>query len=257
MTLSESTWTPQSAAQLAELAEAFAELGRDLMSERGLDSTLGLISRRSVTLIPSAQDAAVSRGRRGVFETVGQTSELPLGVDQLQYDLGSGPCVDAALEQKVYRTGELAADPRWPEFGRRAAAEHGIHSMLSTRLFLENDDLVAALNLYSAMPDAFEESDETVALMLATHASGAMVSAQLQEQVHHLERALQSNRGIGIAIGVLMNQYKITKEQAFDLLRLASQHGHRKLVDVALDVTETGTLELPPLPNRSNVRSPG
>jgi AmiR/NasT family two-component response regulator len=84
-----------------------------------------------------------------------------------------------------------------------------------------------------------------------------MVSARLHEQVQHLERALQSNRGIGIAIGVLMNQYKITKEQAFDLLRLASQHGHRKLVDVALDVTETGTLELPPLPARANVRSPG
>ena len=255
MALDESTWTPQSAARLAELAELFAELGRDLMSERGLDGTLGLISSRSVTLIPRAQDAAVSRGRRGVFETVGQTSELPLRVDQIQYDLGSGPCVDAALEQCIYRTGDLAADQRWPEFGRRAAAEYGIHSMLSTRLFLEGDDMVAALNLYSAVRDAFEESDETVALMLATHASTAMVSARLHEQVHNLERALRSNRGIGVAIGVLMNQYKITKEQAFDLLRLASQHGHRKLVDVALDVTETGTLELPPLPDRSHVRS--
>jgi GAF domain-containing protein len=254
MVLNGSSWTPQAAAQLAEL---FADLGRELMSERGLDGTLTLISSRSVTLIPAAEDAAVSRGQRGVFETVGQTSELPVRVDQIQYDLASGPCVDAAIQQKIYRTGELAADRRWPEFGRRAAAEYGIHSMLSTRLFLENDDLVAALNLYSTASDAFDESDETVALMLATHASTAMVNARLHEQVQHLERALQSNRGIGMAIGVLMNQYKITKEQAFDLLRLASQHGHRKLVDVALDVTETGTLELPPLPDRANVRSSG
>jgi GAF domain-containing protein len=254
MTLDQSPWTARS---VAELAELFAELGRDLLSERGLEGTLGLISSRSVALVPAAQHAAVSRGRRGKFETVGQTSELPVLVDQIQYDLGSGPCVDAALDQCVYRTGNLAGDQRWPEFGRRASAEYGICSMLSTRLFLEDDDLVAALNLYSTRPDAFDESDEVVAMMLATHASTAIAGARLHEQVHHLERALQSNRGIGMAIGVLMNQYKITQTEAFDLLRMASQHGHRKLADVALDVTETGTLELPPLPGRAHVRSFG
>jgi hypothetical protein len=216
-----------------------------------------VITGRSVALVRGAQHAAVSRGRGGRFETVAPTSELAPRVDQIQYDLGSGPCVDAAIHEEIYRTGDLAADQRWPEFGRRAAAEHGINSMLSVRLFLENDDLVAALNLYSTATDAFDEADQTVAMMLATHASTAMTSARLHEQVHHLERALQSNRGIGVAIGVLMNQYKITQPQAFDLLRMASQHGHRKLVDVAMDVTETGTLELPPLPHRANVRSPG
>jgi hypothetical protein len=125
--------------------------------------------------------------------------------------------------------------------------------MLSVRLFLEDDDLVAALNMYSTAADAFDDSDQSVGVLLATHASTAMTSARLHEQVQHLERALQSNRGIGVAMGVLMNQYKITQNEAFDLLRMASQHGHRKLVDVAMDVTETGILELPPLPSRASV----
>lgn len=254
MALENSSWTTQS---VAELAQLFSDLGRDLLSERGLDGTLSLITARSVKLLPAAQHAAISRGRRGRFETVASTGELPIQVDQIQYDLGSGPCVDAALQEQVYRTGDLATDHRWPEFGRRAAAEYGICSMLSVRLFLEDDDLVAALNHYSTVPDAFDSSDESVAVLLATHASTAMANARLHEQVHHLERALRSNRGIGMAIGVLMNQYKITQAQAFDLLRMASQHGHRKLADVALDVTETGTLELPPLPDRANVRSSG
>ncbi len=243
-----SRWMAQS---VAELAQLFADLGTELLSERGLDGTLELITSRSLKLLPAAQHAAICRGRRGRFETVASTSELPLRVDQIQYDLGSGPCVDAAVQEAVFCTGELETDPRWPEFGRRAAAEHGIHSMLSVRLFLEDDDLVAALNHYSALPGAFDSSDETVAIMLATHASTAMAGARLHEQVHHLERALQSNRGIGVAMGVLMSQYKVTQAQAFDLLRMASQHGHRKLVDVALGVTETGTLELPPLPDRA------
>ena len=47
-----------------------------------------------------------------------------------------------------------------------------------------------------------------------------------------------------------MHQHKITQQQAFDLLRIASQHTHRKLVDIATEVAETGTLELPSLPRR-------
>ncbi len=254
MALKQTSWTSQS---LSELAGLFAELGRELLTEHSLDGTLELVGERAVKLVPAAQHAAISRGRNGRFETVGSTSELPPKVDQIQYDLGSGPCVDAAEDGETYRSGNLPTDQRWPEFGRRAAAEHGVLSMLSVRLFLEDDDLVAALNLYSSATDAFDDDDQTLVTLLATHASMAMASARLHEQVDHLERALQSNRGIGVAMGVLMHQYKITQTEAFDLLRMASQHGHRKLVDVALDVTETGTLELPPLPDRANVRSSG
>ncbi|MGX7677783.1 GAF and ANTAR domain-containing protein [Jatrophihabitans sp. DSM 45814] len=232
------------------LAELFSELGRDLMSERSLEDTLTLISRRAVELVPGAEEAAVSRGRVGKFETVGATSDLPLRVDRIQYELNSGPCVDAAEENTTFRTGDLAADRRWPEFGRRAAAQESIFSMLSTRLFLEDDDLLAALNLYSTKHDAFDDSDQTVALMFTTHASLAVTTARMHEQVEHLERALQSNRGIGVAMGVLMSQYKLTQAQAFDLLRMASQNTHRKLVDVAMDVAESGELKLPPPPTK-------
>jgi AmiR/NasT family two-component response regulator len=49
-------------------------------------------------------------------------------------------------------------------------------------------------------------------------------------------------------MGIVMNASKVTRDQAFDLLRIASQHTHRKLADVATDVAETG--QLPKLPNR-------
>jgi hypothetical protein len=61
----------------------------------------------------------------------------------------------------------------------------------------------------------------------------------------NLEVALASNREIGQAIGILMAAYKLTSQQGFDLLRMASQHAHRKLREVAREVCETGMLELP------------
>lgn len=239
--------SPQSPEELALL---FADLGRDLVTETDPDGSLGAVARRAVEVIAGAEHAAVSRGRPGKFETVGQTSDVPPRVDQIQYDLDSGPCVDAAEQQRTFRTGKLGVDSRWPEFGRRAYEEHGIESMLSARLFIEGDDLIAALNIYSSLSDAFDEGDQTVAVLLASHATLAVRGARQSKQIANLERALESNRGIGIAIGVLMSQHKITQEQAFDLLRIASQHTHRKLVDIAAEVAETGTLELPPLPRR-------
>jgi hypothetical protein len=46
-------------------------------------------------------------------------------------------------------------------------------------------------------------------------------------------------------MGVLMNRHKISRSQAFDLLRVASQNTNRKLADIAVDVADTGVLDLP------------
>jgi len=43
-----------------------------------------------------------------------------------------------------------------------------------------------------------------------------------------------------------MGQHKLTREQAFDLLRIASQNANRKLHEVALDVIDTGAVDVSP-----------
>lgn len=62
-------------------------------------------------------------------------------------------------------------------------------------------------------------------------------------KIANLEIALHSARRIGMAMGILMARYQVTDEQAFDLLRRASQHLHRKLRDIAEDVIYTGALD--------------
>lgn len=65
----------------------------------------------------------------------------------------------------------------------------------------------------------------------------------LDEQVTNLKVALQSNRRIGIAIGIVMSQRRITDEAAFLALRGASQNSNRKLRDVAEDVIYAGRID--------------
>ena len=228
----------------ALLAALYTDIGRQLGKPACLADALAAVSETSVARVPGAEWASITSDHGGSFETVVATDRAAREVDGIQYALGTGPCMAAILEETVFRTGDLGADPRWPEFGRHAVAA-GVHSMLSFRLFLEDDDMIAGLNLYATAKDAFTEESLTVGTLLATHGALAISRAAARERVAHLQRALGSNRDIGVAMGVLMNQHKVTRNQAFDLLRVASQSSNRKLAHIAAEVGDTGALDLP------------
>lgn len=66
--------------------------------------------------------------------------------------------------------------------------------------------------------------------------------AAANERVENLERALKTNRRIGMALGILMTRQALTDAAAFHCLVQASQHQNRKLADIAEDVIFTGHL---------------
>jgi hypothetical protein len=238
--------------EFRRLADLFARLGVVVGTTLAADEALSVVTAAAVQAIDGAEAAAVTIGRNQKFETVAATSDLPLQVDKIQYDLMSGPCVDAVLEHTIFHSNDLRDDQRWPEFAARAIAETGVLSMMSFRMFFEEGDLVAGLNVYSTDTDAFDDLAETTGLVLATHAALALTGAVRLERIENLERALATNRDIGVAMGILMKAHLATKQQAFDMLRVASQHTHRKLGDIALDVIDTGDLLLPGMPPRSH-----
>ena len=110
--------------------------------------------------------------------------------------------------------------------------------MLSFQLYVERDNL-GALNLYSADACAFDDESEHVGLLFAAHAAVAMAGARRQEQLTH---AVTVRDLIGQAKGILMERYKITADQAFQVLARASQQTNRRLADVADELTQTGSV---------------
>lgn len=95
---------------------------------------------------------------------------------------------------------------------------------------------------YSRQTNAFDEDSIAVAAILAAHAAIAMNTAHDRQRAENLEQALESNREIGMAMGVLMSSGLHTQQQAFDILRRASQRLNVKLRDVAATVVESGEL---------------
>lgn len=234
----------------AELADLFARVERDV-ADAAPGSALEVVVQMARDTVPGAEMAGVSMGRGGRFSTRAATDDRVNQVDRIQYELGTGPCVDAIAEDTTFTVSDLRADPRWPAFGPRAFADTGILSMQSFRMFLEHDlGLVAALNLYSDQLDAFGADSETIGMLFATHGALAVAGAVVRDQAHNLLHALEHSRDIGVAMGVLMQKYKVTRDEAFDLLRVTSQALHRKVADIAATVGDTGELPEVPSPRR-------
>jgi hypothetical protein len=193
--------------------------------------------------VPTATWASVSVLRAGHFRTEAATHEEARRADALQYEIGSGPCVDAVLDESVYRTGDVTTDGRWQGWGRRAHDETGVLSVLAYRLMLLDDSgAIAGLNVYSDRPDAFDEESVGTGLLLATHGSLLVTALVARDHADNLTLALESNREIGVAMGILMQRHRLSRAQAFDVLRVASQDSNRKLGDVATEVADTGIL---------------
>jgi GAF domain-containing protein len=227
--------TSAGAAPDQDLAVQLSEMARSLQDEPDLDRTLQGIVRAAVVNIPGATYAGISRvDRHGRFVTPARTDEVVRRIDAVQYRTGQGPCLDAIREQTTVRVADLRGEPRWPAFAK-AAADLGIRSMLAFQLYVRADGL-GALNLYSADPDAFDDRDEQIGLLLASHASIAMIGAQQNEQ---LRAAMVHRDVIGQAQGILMERHSITSRKAFDLLVHASQLTNRKLRDIADELVGT------------------
>lgn len=227
------------------LGEQLAVLARELHALPTPQDVLDRVVTAAVTLVPGAQEATVSRVRRRRTTTVAASSPQAAGFDALEQELSQGPCLDAPLQERSVRVGDLGTQDRWPLLAGRAA-EVGVRSALCVRLFVDADGDSApgdlgALNVLSPQVAAFDEHAEFVAGLMAAHAAVAVADT---EQLANVRAALDSRDLIGQAKGVLMTRHRITADAAFSLLTRHSQETNRKLRDVAADVTTTGDLEV-------------
>jgi GAF domain-containing protein len=227
-----------------ELAATFVAIARRFEAAEDPAETQARITRAAVNTVPGCLHASISMVRRGRVTTVAPTDHVPAMVDAIQYETRQGPCLEAIRDDEVVLIDDLDNDDRWPAFAARAAAETPVRSILAARLFVQ-DDVIGALNLFAEEPGAFDDHDAAVATIIAGHAALAVSAAREKQHAEQLDEALQSNREIGVAMGVLMARGGMTKEQAFAVLRDASQRLNVKLRDVAADVAETGQVPLP------------
>jgi len=225
-----------------ELDAQFKKLALALMDETDEPMVQQRLVEFAVTAIPGADHAAVTLiDRKGRRSTTASTDPVPLQVDALQYELDQGPCLQALVRDDIVTAPDLASDGQWPQFAAATVERTPVRSMLSFRLYISDEER-AALNLYAERASAFGEQSAATGAIFAAYCSMALIAARNQHLVNNLRRALETNREIGVAMGILMARDLMTREQAFEALRVASQNLNVKLAEIAAHVAETGEL---------------
>jgi hypothetical protein len=226
---------------LADLARSVAETAQILFTAGSVTDTLASVVDLAVATIDGCDYAGVFLVDGNRVTTPVHTDPTVIEVDALQHQGGEGPCLDAIAQRTVFYAEDLSTDQRWPQFAQRAAAA-GIRSALA--LPLSADAQLGAVNLYARFPIAFGVMDRAKAAILVSLASLALTVANSHEdEVRRsltFQTALSSREIIGEALGILMEREKISADQAFDILRRASQHLNIKLREVAQNLVDTG-----------------
>lgn len=219
-------------AALSELARALAQ---DESVPEALQSILALVLRA----VPGCHAVSVTvLDDEGKPRTMAATDEETRLMDQRQYALNDGPCLEAARRHQINRWTLREAEQRWPDFAD-LAQEMGLRSYLSAGLSLAGQAL-GALNLSSRDSDGFSQLDEDLISLLTEPAAASIVVAKRYSQARdlaaQLEQALRSRAVIDQAIGIVMAESRCDAEQAFATLGRASNNRNMKLRDLATEI---------------------
>jgi GAF domain-containing protein len=233
--------------QPMDSGDAFAEPGRIKPGEINLRDVFQPVVDLARLTLPQVTDASVTVLQGKAAHTPACTGDLALVLDEAQYELGRGPCLQAASATTIESVSDMAIESRWPGWTARALAA-GANSSLSIGLPMRAT-VSGALNLYATEPRAFDDDDTiAVAQALGSHASLAMANAYLANAKRTLSRqrkaVMDSREVIEQAKGIIMGDRRCAPEEAFAVLTTMAQDTNRTVRDVAQALVDraAGTL---------------
>ncbi len=235
--------------QPANAAEVLERLGRLSLRELSMDSLLQTVADLTKTVMPGRPETSVTLLVRDKPTLMASTGRLAVDLDERQYERDHGPCLHAARSGEVVEVADARTDGRWRDYLSRAV-EHGCLSSLSIPLRIDEDQQVSgALNIYARDAEAFDEDSRSVATRFGPYAAvatGNLYAYQsARDLADNLQIALESRAVIDQAKGVLVERYKITPDQAFQLLTRVSMSTNQKVRDIADRLVHTGELPVP------------
>ncbi|MCW2695218.1 MAG: Antitermination regulator [Modestobacter sp.] len=226
------------------LVHLHRELARVVLPGRELREVLDQVVGIARRALPGSEATSITLIRDERTFTAAFDGQLAMDADELQYQRGYGPCLDAGRAGSLFVITDMRTETRWPDYARHAA-ELGVRSSLSVPLPFQGAT-IGALNNYARTPDAFGATDlqlgEEVAAFVAIAVGNAEAADRATADVANMRQAMASRSVIEQAKGILMERYKVTAEQAFTLLTHASQRSNIKLREIAEELTATGVL---------------
>ncbi len=212
--------------------------------------TAGALRRLCTAAVRSlpAWGAGVSlmsgEGVRGVAAASDAASER---IDELQFTLGEGPCIDAFRSRRPVLEPDMGAggSARWPAYGP-AASREGLRAAFAFPLQVGAARL-GVLDVYRRSTGMLSAPQLAQALTFADVATTMLLDGQAQAApgtaADGLDEVFEYRFELYQAQGMVMVQLAVTLVEALVVLRAYAFSHDRNLADVARDVV-TGGLRL-------------
>ena len=236
------------------LTDAYAELAGLLLATATFDELTQQIADLAARTVPAAATCAITVAVDDRPLSAAASDSLGALLDEQQYDIHEGPCLEAVRTREPVRADDLARETRWDGYPPRVLA-HGVGSVYSVPLLVRGRAL-GALNMYARTAHAFDAPARDLIRALGNLAAaglaGALANFDEITLTSNLRRALSTRGVIDQAIGIVIAHQHGTPAQAFDVLRSISQTRNVRLHQVATDLVERTATQPRPLDPRDN-----
>jgi GAF domain-containing protein len=224
-------------------ARLFARVARELTYQDGVSGTTRRIVELAEQLVGCTCSVIWSIAKNGQIVVAAATDDRVAGaLAEILRSQTEGAGHEPLTTGRTVHMADIETETRWPSYVLALQERQlPVRSALVFPLAVPSG-ILGALAVYSDQSKYFTDELTEIAGVLAEHATLALDAAGSMQHADNLARALDSNRRIGMAIGVVMALHRIEEGQAFDVLRVASQTGHVKLRELAEDVILTGAL---------------
>jgi len=175
-----------------QLADLLSEFARTLVTDFPIQAILDHLVARIVDVLPitAAGVTLITAGTSPRY--VSASDDAAFRFEQLQTELGEGPCIAAFESGKAVAVPDLRTDDRFPTFASRAVAE-GLVAVFTFPLRGGNSQL-GALDMYRDVAGPLDAGAMMAAQTLADVAAAYLLNAQARADLRESsERARESS----------------------------------------------------------------
>jgi diguanylate cyclase (GGDEF)-like protein len=163
-----------------KLSSVLGDFARTMLIDFPIQGILDHLVERIVEILPIT-GAGVTLVSPGMAPRhVAASDDVTLRFEQLQTELGQGPCLTAFASGQAVLLPDLAADHRYPVFGPAAVAA-GMGAVFAFPL-PHGDGRLGALDLYRDTPGALSPQARAAAQTLADVTAAYLINAQSREE---------------------------------------------------------------------------
>jgi GAF domain-containing protein len=229
------------AAERPDPMHAFAELALIAVDAGSPEQTLRHIAELAKQTLGGVEEVSLTVIENGRPRSVVFTGPLAVDLDERQYELGFGPCLDAAKTGQTIIVDSREDDTPYREFAR-VADRAGVRHIVSVGLPLAQRS-IGGLNIYrtagTPFPADFLEHAEMFAGYAAVAVANVTSHANAVHEATHLRIAMESRAIIEQAKGIIMARDQCAADEAFDVLKRVSQQQNTKLRDLAQSIVDS------------------